>query len=99
MLPEICAIIRINSKFLKILLLLCIKPRGKVRQRVSRDQRDGFLGRSRPGLVVRVTDYTTEMYCVSCQVRTEFCGLVAPGYTTEMYCVSCEVRTEFMYVI
>jgi hypothetical protein len=51
------------------------------------------------GLVVRVPGYTTEMYCVSCEVRTEFiyvmyrkvdrlCGLVirVPGYTTEMYC-------------
>jgi hypothetical protein len=39
------------------------------------------------GLVVRVPGYTTEMYCVSCEVRTEFiyvmqkkvdrlCGLV-----------------------
>jgi hypothetical protein len=25
-----------------------------------------------PGLVVRVPGYTTEMYCVSCEVRTEF---------------------------
>jgi hypothetical protein len=24
------------------------------------------------GLVVRVLGYTTEMYCVSCEVRTEF---------------------------
>jgi hypothetical protein len=24
------------------------------------------------GLVVRVTGYRTEMYCVSCEVRTEF---------------------------
>jgi hypothetical protein len=24
------------------------------------------------GLVVRVSGYTTEMYCVSCEVRTEF---------------------------
>jgi hypothetical protein len=52
------------------------------------------------------------MYCVSCEVRTEFiyvmykkvdpvCGLVVrvPGYRTEMYHVSCEARTEFMYVI
>jgi hypothetical protein len=64
------------------------------------------------GLVVRVPGYTTEMYCASCEVRTEFiyvlqknvdrlCGLVArvPGYITEMYCVSCEVRTEFIYVM
>jgi NAD-dependent SIR2 family protein deacetylase len=63
------------------------------------------------GLVVRVHGYTTEMYCVSCEVRTEFmyvlckkidrlCGLVVRvhGYTTEMYCASCEVRTEFIYV-
>jgi hypothetical protein len=61
------------------------------------------------GLVVRVSGYTTEMYCVSCEVRTEFiyvmwkkvdriCGLVVrvPGYRTEMYCVSCEVRAEFI---
>jgi hypothetical protein len=64
------------------------------------------------GLVVRVPGYTTEMYCVSCEVRTGFiyviekkvdclCGLVVrvPGYTTEMYCVSCEVQTEFIYVM
>jgi hypothetical protein len=63
-------------------------------------------------LVVRVPGYTAEMYCVSCEVRTEFiyvmqkkvdrlCGLVVrvPGYTAEMYCVSCEVRTEFIYVM
>jgi hypothetical protein len=49
--------------------------------------------------VVRVPGYTTEMYCGSCEVRTEFiyvmwkkvdrlCGLVVrvPGYRTEMYC-------------
>jgi hypothetical protein len=64
------------------------------------------------GPVVRVPGYTTEMYCVCCEVRTEFiyvmqkkvdrlCGLVVrvPGYTTEMYCVCCEVRTEFIYVM
>jgi hypothetical protein len=64
------------------------------------------------GLVVRVLGYTTEMYCVSREVRTEFiyvmykkvdrlCGLVVRvlGYTTEMYCVSCEVRAEFIYVM
>jgi hypothetical protein len=62
------------------------------------------------GLVVRVLGYRTEMYCVSCEVQTEFiyvmlkkvnrlCGLVVrvPGYRSEMYCVSCEVRTEFLY--
>jgi hypothetical protein len=56
------------------------------------------------GLVVRVPGCRTYMYCVSCEVRTEFinvmqekvdrlCGLVirVPGYITEMYCVSCEV--------
>jgi hypothetical protein len=61
------------------------------------------------GLVIRVPGYRAEMYCVSCEVRTEFiyvmqkkvdrlCGLVVrvPGYTTEMYCVSCEVRTQFI---
>jgi hypothetical protein len=61
--------------------------------------------------MVRVPGYITEMYCASCEVRTEFiyvkykkvdrlCGLVVgvPGYTTEMYCASCEVRTEFLYV-
>jgi hypothetical protein len=61
--------------------------------------------------VVRVPGYTTEMYCASCEVRTEFmyvmqknvdrlCGLVVrvPGYRTELYCVSCEVRTEIIYV-
>jgi hypothetical protein len=49
------------------------------------------------GLVVRVPGYTTEMYCASCEVRTEFkyvtqkkvdrlYGLVVrvPGYRTEM---------------
>jgi hypothetical protein len=64
------------------------------------------------GLVVRLPGYTTELYCVSCEVRTELiyvmqkkvdrlCVLVVrvPGYRTEMYCVSCEVRTEFMYVM
>jgi hypothetical protein len=64
------------------------------------------------GVVVRVPAYRTEMYCASCEVRTEFiyvtwkkvdrlCGLVvrAPGYRTEMYCASCEVRTEFIYVM
>jgi ribosomal protein S26 len=63
------------------------------------------------GLVVRVPDYRTEMYCVSCEVGTEFiyvkkkvdrlCGLVVSvtDYRTEMYCVSCEVRTEFIYVM
>jgi hypothetical protein len=63
------------------------------------------------GLVVRVPGYRTEMYCVSCEVRTEFMyftykkvnrlyGLVVrvPDYTTEIYCTSCEVRTEFIYV-
>jgi predicted nucleic acid-binding protein len=62
--------------------------------------------------VVRVPGYTTQMYCDSCEVLTEFiyvlqkkvdrlCGLVVrvPGYTTQMYCVSCEVRTEFIYVL
>jgi hypothetical protein len=49
------------------------------------------------GLVVRVPGYRTEMYRVSCEVRTEFiykkvdrlCGLVVrvSGYRTEMYCV------------
>jgi hypothetical protein len=45
------------------------------------------LGNRLCGLVVRVPGYTTEMYCVSCEVRTEFmyvmykkvdrlCGLV-----------------------
>jgi hypothetical protein len=46
------------------------------------------------GVVVRVPGYTTEMYCVSCEVRTEFiyvilkevdrlCGLAVrvPGYS------------------
>jgi hypothetical protein len=64
------------------------------------------------GLVVRVPGYTTEMYCASCEVRTEFiyvmykivdclCGLVVrvPGYRTEMYCVPCDVRTAFIYVM
>jgi hypothetical protein len=63
-------------------------------------------------LMVRVPGYTTELYCVSCEVQTEFiyvmkkkvdrlCGLEVrvPGYTTEMYCVCCEVRTEFIYVM
>jgi hypothetical protein len=52
------------------------------------------------------------MYCVSCEVRSEFiygiqkkidrlCGLVVtvPGHITEMYFASCEVRTEFIYVM
>jgi hypothetical protein len=64
------------------------------------------------GLVVRVLGCRTEMYCVSCEVRTEFiyvmykkvdrlCGLMVrvPGYTTEIYCVSCEVQTKFIYVM
>jgi hypothetical protein len=64
------------------------------------------------GLVVRVPGYTTEMYCASCEVRTEFiyliqkkvdrlCGLVVrvPSYTTEICCASCEIRTEFIYVM
>jgi adenine-specific DNA methylase len=59
--------------------------------------------------VVTVHGYRTEMYCVSCEVGTEFIyvmykkvyrlrGLVvtAPGYRTEVYCVS---RTEFIYVM
>jgi hypothetical protein len=62
--------------------------------------------------VVRVPGYTKEMYCASCEVRTEFiyvikkkvdrlCDLVVtvPGYTKEMYCASFEVRTEFIYVM
>jgi hypothetical protein len=62
------------------------------------------------GLVVRVPGYRIEMYCASCEVRTEFiyvmqkkvdrlCDPVVrvPGYATEMYCASCEVRTEFIY--
>jgi hypothetical protein len=55
------------------------------------------------GLVVRVPGCVTEMYCVSCEVRTvdRLCGLVVgiSGYRTEMYCVSCEVRAELMYVM
>jgi hypothetical protein len=63
------------------------------------------------GLVVRVPGYRTEMYCATCEVRTEFiyvmekkvdrlCGLVVrvPGYWTEMYCVSCGLQAEFIYV-
>jgi hypothetical protein len=63
-------------------------------------------------LVFRVPGYTTEMYCDSCEVRTEFiyvmwkkvdrlCDLVfrVPGYTTEMYCDSFEVRTVFICVM
>jgi hypothetical protein len=62
--------------------------------------------------MVRVPGYIAEIYCVSCEVRTEFIyvmekkvdrlrGLVVrvPGYRTEMYCTSCEVRTEFIYVM
>jgi hypothetical protein len=62
--------------------------------------------------VARVPGYITEMYCVSCEVRTEFiyimymkvdrlCGLIVrvPGCRTEIYYVSCEVRTEFIYVM
>jgi hypothetical protein len=64
------------------------------------------------GLVVRVPGCTTEMYCASCEVQTEFiyvmwkkvdrlCSQVVrvPGYTTEMYCASCEVQTKFVYVM
>jgi hypothetical protein len=64
------------------------------------------------GLVRRVPGYTKEIYCASCEVRTEFiyvmykkvdrlCGLVVrvPGYRTEVYCVSCEVRAKFIYVM
>jgi hypothetical protein len=60
--------------------------------------------------VFRHPGYTTEMYCVSCEVPTEFiyvmqkkvdrrCGIVVrvPGYTTEMYYVSSEVPIEFIY--
>jgi hypothetical protein len=61
------------------------------------------------GLVVRVPGYRTEMYCVCCEVRTEFiyvmkkkvdrlCGLVVrvSCYRTETNCVYCGVRTEFI---
>jgi hypothetical protein len=64
------------------------------------------------GTASRVPGYGTEMYCVSCEVRTEFiyvmwekvdrlCGLVVrvPGCGTEMYCDCCEVRTECIYVM
>jgi hypothetical protein len=69
------------------------------------------IGETASGIVVRVPAYITEMYCASCEVRTEFTflyvmqekvdrlrGLVVrvPGYITEMYCVSCEVRNEFV---
>jgi hypothetical protein len=53
------------------------------------------------GLAVRVPGYTTEMCCVSCEVRTEFmfvmykkvgrlCGRAfrVPGCIAELYCVS-----------
>jgi phosphoribosyl-AMP cyclohydrolase len=52
--------------------------------------------------------YRTKMYCVSCEVRTEFICYVeenrpplwssgqSSGYRTKMYCVTCEVRTEFI---
>jgi hypothetical protein len=60
-------------------------------------------------LVARVPGFRTEMYCVSCEVRTEFICHVeenrpplvvrVPGCRTEIYYVSCEVRTEFMYVM
>jgi hypothetical protein len=65
--------------------------------------------RNRP--LVRIPGYTTETYCVSCEVRTEYicyveesrplCDLVVrvPGYTTKTYCASCDVRTEFLYVM
>jgi hypothetical protein len=59
--------------------------------------------------VVRVPGCRTKMFCVSCEVRTQFiyvmekkvdrlCGLVdrVPGYRSEMYCASCEVRTKFI---
>jgi hypothetical protein len=61
------------------------------------------------GLVVRVPGYRTEIYCVSCEVRTEFIYVKlekvdasvvrVPGKKTEIYCVSCEVRTEFIYML
>jgi hypothetical protein len=56
------------------------------------------------------SSWLQEMYCDSCEVRTEFiyvmwkkvdrlCGLVVrvSGYRTEMYCISCKVQTEFIY--
>jgi hypothetical protein len=66
------------------------------------------------GLVVRAPGYGTEIYCPSCEVRTEFIGYLeesrpplwssglvvrVPGYRTGMYCASCEVRTQFIYVM
>jgi hypothetical protein len=63
-----------------------------------------FVFLSERGLVVRVHGCKKMMYCVSCEVRTEFIyvilkkvdrlyGLVVrvPGYITELYCASCEV--------
>jgi hypothetical protein len=63
-------------------------------------------------LVVRVPGFRMEMYCLFCEVRTEFicvmqkkvdrlCGLVVrvPGLRMEMHCVSRELRTEFIYVM
>jgi hypothetical protein len=63
------------------------------------------------GLAVRVPGYRADVYCASCEVRTEFiyvmkkkvdrhCGLAVrvPRYRADVYCDSCEVRTEFIYV-
>jgi hypothetical protein len=49
------------------------------------------------GLVVRVPGYSSEMDCVSYEVRTEFICYVEES-RPPLYCVSCEVRTEFIYV-
>jgi hypothetical protein len=46
-------------------------PVGRYQENVSREfnrQKDHSLC----GLVVRVPGYRTEMYCASCEVRTEF---------------------------
>jgi hypothetical protein len=76
------------------------------------DRLCGLVVQWSSGLVVRVPGNTTEMYCASCEVRTQFiyamwkkvdrlCGVVVrvPGYTVEIYCGSCEVRTEFIYLL
>jgi hypothetical protein len=63
------------------------------------------------GLVVGVPDYTTEMYCASYEVRTEYIYYVKesrpPVWSSAqsswlhngMYCASCEVRTKYIYVM
>jgi hypothetical protein len=59
------------------------------------------------GQVVRVPGYTTEMFCDSCEVRTEFiyvmkkkvdclCGLVSEFLAAERICFVIPVRYELI---